>query len=408
MRTRTWCVAAVLACLPTLAAAQTVLSEADALAKLNADSPRVREIRSGVDVTRAEALAAGRWPNPRFTFNRESVAGVTENMFMVAQPLPVTGRRGLEVDAASALVLASERRADEAVRQVRAALRQAYADLVDAQLRATEMAASRDRLRGLAEVLGRREAAGDAAGYDRLRAEREVIEIEADVTAARADRARAQAALAAFFAPATDPATLVAAVPETGIPRQPLPTVEELVAEAERQLPELAALKHEQESAALALSAAGRRPIPEPEVVAGTKSSNVAGGHIGTVFSVHVPVPLFDRAKPEKTLAQARRAQAEARIAAFQSLLHANVVALRTIVLERRQAADRYRVSGATSAAQLERIAQVSYDAGERSILELVDAYRNSGSTRLRQVALDAAARHAEIELELVSGWEIR
>jgi cobalt-zinc-cadmium efflux system outer membrane protein len=408
MRTRTWCAAATLACLPTLVAAQTVLSEADALAKLSADSPRVREIRSGVDVTRAEALAAGRWPNPRFTFNRESVAGVTENMLMLTQPLPIAGRRGFEVRSASALVAASEQRADEAVRQVRAALRQAYADLVGAQLRATEMMASRDRLRGLAEVLGRREVAGDAAGYDRLRAEREVIEIEADLTAAGADRARAQAALAAFFAPTTDPATLVAAVPQAVVPRQALPTVEELMAHAESQLPELMALKHEQESASLAISAAGRRPIPEPEVVAGTKSSNVAGGDLGTVFSVHIAVPLFDRAKPEQALAQARRAQAEARIAAFQAVLHADLAALRTVVLQRRGAADSYRASTATSAAQLERIAQVSYDAGERSILELVDAYRNSGLTRLRQVALDAAVRNAEIELELVSGWEIR
>ena len=201
---------------------------------------------------------------------------------------------------------------------------------------------------------------------------------------------------------------MLAAVPQAGIPRPPLPTVEELMAHAESQLPELSALKHEQASASLAISAAGRRPIPEPEVVAGTKSSNVAGGDVGTVFSVHVTVPLFDRAKPEQALAHARRAQADARIAAFQASLHAEVIALRTIVLERRQAAEAYRSSTATSATQLERIAQVSYDAGERSILELVDAYRNSGSTRLRQVALDAAVRHAEIELELVSGWEIR
>jgi outer membrane protein TolC len=168
------------------------------------------------------------------------------------------------------------------------------------------------------------------------------------------------------------------------------------------------ALKREQESAAFAIRAAGRRPIPEPEVVAGTKSSNAAGGDVGSVFSVHVAIPIFDRAKPEQALAQARRAQADARLAAFQATLHAEVVALHAIVLERRKAADAYRSSTATSATQLERIAQVSYDAGERSILELVDAYRNSGSARLRQVALDAAVRHAEIELELVSGWEIR
>ena len=180
------------------------------------------------------------------------------------------------------------------------------------------------------------------------------------------------------------------------------------MAHAECQLPELSALTHERASASLAISAAGRRPIPEPEIVAGTKSSNVAGGDVGTVFSVHVTVPLFDHAKPEQALAQAKRAQADARLAAFQAVLQAEVVALRAIVLERRQAADAYRSSTATSATQLERIAQVSYDAGERSILELVDAYRNSGSTRLRQVALDAAVRNAEIELELVSGWEIR
>jgi len=407
MRTRTWCVVAALACVPTLVAAQTVLSEADALARLSDNSPRVREIRSGVDVARAEAVAAGRWPNPRFTFNRESVAGVTENMFMLAQPLPVTGRRGLEIDAASALAAASEQRADEAVRQVRAAVRRAYADLVGAQRRETEMTASRDRLRGLAETLGRREAAGESAGYDRMRADREVIEVEADLAAARADRARAQASLAAFFAPGTDPTTLTAALSPLA-PSRPLPSVEELVAHAESLLPELMALKREQESAAFAIRAAGRRPIPEPEVVAGTKSSNAAGGDVGSVFSVHVAVPIFDRAKPEQALAQAKRAQADARLAAFQAVLQAEVVALRTIVLERRQAADAYRSSTATSAPQLERIAQVSYDAGERSILELVDAYRNSGSTRLRQVALDAVVRHAEIELELVSGWEIR
>jgi cobalt-zinc-cadmium efflux system outer membrane protein len=407
MRTRTWCVVAALACFPTLVAAQTVLSETDALARLSDNSPRVREIRSGVDVARAEALAASRWPNPRFTFNRESVAGVTENMFMLAQPLPVTGRRGLEIEAASALVAASQQRADEAVRQVRAAVRRAFADLVGAQLRETAMTASRDRLRGLAETLGRREASGESAGYDRLRADREVIEMEADMAAARADRARAQASLAAFFAPGTDPTTLTAALSPSAT-QQPLPAVEELVAHAERLLPEVIALEREQESAAFAIRAAGRRPIPEPEVVAGTKSSNVAGGDVGSVFSVHVAVPIFDRAKPEQALAQARRAQADARLAALQATLQAEVIALRAIVLERRQAADAYRSSTASSAPQLERIARVSYDAGERSILELVDAYRNSGSTRLRQVALDAAVRRAEIELELVSGWEIR
>jgi cobalt-zinc-cadmium efflux system outer membrane protein len=56
----------------------------------------------------------------------------------------------------------------------------------------------------------------------------------------------------------------------------------------------------------------------------------------------------------------------------------------------------------------VERIAQVSYDAGERGILELLDAYRSGAAARTRQVVLDNAARQAEIELEFVSGWEVQ
>ena len=59
------------------------------------------------------------------------------------------------------------------------------------------------------------------------------------------------------------------------------------------------------------------------------------------------------------------------------------------------------------SADEIERIAQISYDAGERGILELLDAYRIGASARVRQAALDAATRQAEIELEYLSGWEI-
>jgi outer membrane protein, heavy metal efflux system len=404
MRTRTWCVAAALVSLPGLAAAQTVLSEADALARLSVDSPRVRAIRATVDLARADVLAASRWPNPRFTYNREAVAGVTENMFMVTQALPINGRRDLDVDAASAGVAASERRADQEVRQVRAALRSAYADLVSAQVRESEIARARDRLRELTGVLARREAAGDAAGYDRLRAEREALDVDAEFAAARADRARAQAGLAGFFAVPGNVTSLVAVVPDAGA-RPAVPDLETLVSHADMVLPELAALRHDVESAEFAARSAGRRPIPDPEIVAGTKSSTLGGGDVGSVFSVHVTVPLFDRARPESALAEARRAQAQARIDAFESTLRAQIAGLHAIVLERRQAAEAYRRAGTDD---LERIAQVSYDAGERGILELLDAYRGGSTRRTRLALLEAAARQAEIELELVSGWEIR
>src|SRR4026208_1602539 len=70
---------------------------------------------------------------------------------------------------------------------------------------ARERGGARERLQGVAEVLAKREAAGDAAGFDRLRAEREVLDLEADRAIASTERARAQATLASFFSGAIDP-----------------------------------------------------------------------------------------------------------------------------------------------------------------------------------------------------------
>ena len=391
--------------IPSRVGAQSLtLTERDALARLSADSPRVRAIRAGIEVARADVLAATRWPNPRLSIDRESVAGVTEYLTTFSQPLPVTGRRDLDAQAASERVAATSSRADDDVRRLRADVRLAFAELVAAQSRVRELTAARDRLRALADVLAKREAAGDAAGFDRLRADREVFDADTDLALATSDRARAQASLAAFFVDVADASQIVA----TGSPAPalPVPSLDALLERAETVRGELQALRHDADAAKFAARAADRRLVPEPEIVAGTKSSNAGRGDIGSVFTVHASLPLFDRAHPEHALAAARTAEAEARTASFRLVLRGQAAALRAVVLERREAAERYRSRAVGSAGEIERIAQVSYDAGERGILELLDAYRVGASARVRQAALDLAVRQAEIELEFTTGWE--
>jgi len=391
--------------LPASAGAQTLpLTEAQALAQLTPENPRVRAINAPIEVARADVTAAGRWPNPRGTYNRESVAGVTEHITTVGQTFPITGRRPLEVNAAAAMVDAASGRAGDQLRRLRTDLRLAFAELVAAQERERELTATRDRLQGLAGMLGKREAAGDAAGFDRLRAEREVLEADVERAGAAVDRARAQAMLSGFLTSADSAA--ITAVPGRSA-RATLPPVDELLARAEQTRGEISALRREIDAATFAERAAGRRAIPEPEVVAGTKSSNVGSGDVGGVVAVHVAIPLFDRGRPEQALARARRSQAEVQLDALRAILRSQIGAWRQAVIERREAADRYRAMAVTIAAELERIAQVSYDAGERGILELLEAFRSSASARVRQSALDFAVRQAELELEFVSGWEI-
>jgi cobalt-zinc-cadmium efflux system outer membrane protein len=229
-----------------------------------------------------------------------------------------------------------------------------------------------------------------------------VLDVEAEVAAAATDRARAQAALAAFLSP--QPGSVVA-TPSEAKPA-PVPELATLLQRAETTRGELAAFGHELESARFAERAAARRNVPEPEIVAGTKSSTAGSGDIGSVFSLHVAIPLFDRAQPERTMAAARVAQAEAQAQSFRQVLRGQVDALREAVIQRRAAADRYRTQATTATTQIERIAQVSYDAGERGILELLDAFRLGAAARVRQAALDLATRQAEIELEFATGWE--
>ena len=182
MRTRTSCVAAALLLLGTPAAAQTVLSEADALARLSADSPRVRAIRAAVDLARGDVLAAGRWPNPRATFNREAVAGVDrehgDGHAAAADHRPPRTRSERGVGAGC-----GQLRAALTTRSggLRADFGAAYTDLVLALRHARrELARRAIGCVSWRTFSARREAAGDAAGYDRLRAEREVMDIDAE------------------------------------------------------------------------------------------------------------------------------------------------------------------------------------------------------------------------------------
>lgn len=405
MRRTMLCAVVALALVPSSAGAQwLMLNESDALARLSTNSPRVRAIRSGVDLARVDVLAATRWPNPRVSVVRESVAGVTEYLATVSQPLPITGRRGLEEQSASALVLASSSRADDDVRRLQKDLRFAFADLVAAQTRERELTTTVDRLRELTDVLVNREAAGDSAGFDRLRAERELLDVETDLVVASTDRVRAQAILASFFDNMSDPSRIVAV--GRSISPAPPPPLEALLEIAEAARGELVALRHELEAADLAARAAGRRRVPEPEIVGGIKSSTAAGRDVGGVIGLQLTLPLFDRASPEKALAAAKATQARARLDALRLALRGQTASLRVAVIERRGAAERYRAEAITSADQIERIAQVSYDAGERGILELLDAYRIGSSARIRQATLDATVRQVEIELAFVSGWE--
>ena len=388
----------------TCVQAQAVLTEAEALVRLAADGVYGTAARAAVDVARAEERQAGLWPNPSANFGREGAAGVTETMTTLAQPLPVTGRLALERRAAAALTQAADGRATEMLRRARAELRVAYAEVAAAQGREAELVRTRGRLTELVAALDRRVTAGDAAGFDRLRAAREVLEVDADLRTAAADRARAQGALGALIG--SRPGEERVRVEDLPVSAPDPPPVPMLVEQARRVRGDLRALAQDREAARVSALVARTRRLPEPEVFGGAKTSSV--GSTGSVVGVQAVWPLFNRGAADRAVAEARIQQADRQLALTTQTIDAQVASARAVSVERHAAAGEYRAMAANTADDLERIARVSYDAGERGILELVDAHRLASQARLRQVALDLAARQADIDLEYVSGWEVR
>ena len=168
------------------------------------------------------------------------------------------------------------------------------------------------------------------------------------------------------------------------------------------------ALERDIAAARLAGRAAARSVVPEPEVVAGLKTSSAGEDQYGSVFSIVASIPLFDHARPEKAQAAARELLATAERDALRAEIASTVRGLHAAAEERRRAADSYRKEAVPRSDELRRIAQISYDAGERGILELLDAYRSAADARLRLAELDAVAAHADIDLELATAVEIR
>ena len=199
-----WCAAAA------PASGQT-LTEAQALARMRAEHPQLRALRLGVRELEADARERRLLANPTVSYTREDAGNATDDFLLVSQELPVRGRIGLFDEAAGQAVTAAEARADASVLAVETRLRMAFTALLLAQERTRVLQSGLSELRRLADVLRTREREGEGSRFDRLRAEREVADIETDLEAAEIERLGAQARLAAFFTPGTDPSDLRAA-----------------------------------------------------------------------------------------------------------------------------------------------------------------------------------------------------
>ena len=388
------------------AAAQT-LTEAEALARMRQEHPAVHALRFGVREVEADALERSLPLNPTVSFTREDAAGNRDDFLLVSQQLPIRGRTGLLGKAAGRAAEAAGAQADADLLDVEASLRLAFADLVLAQERTAAIDAGVSELRRLVELLRVREQEGEGSRFDRQRAEREVADVETDLAIAGIERSAAQASLAGFFTPGSDPEGLVAAGGFNDVAAgAAAESLAMLLSRALEQRPDYRALASHETRWAIERRAAERLRLPGATVTAGLKRSASAliGAHAGYAVTATVGIPLFNRGQLQAARAEAARARIEAERHVLRGRIERELRVARTAASRYAALASEYRSTSVDPAAELASIARVAYEEGEYGVLELLDAHRVTLGAVLRELELLAAARRAVIELHRAVG----
>ena len=389
-----------------LSTAAQELTEEDALRRLDRENARMRALAARVELVRAESRGRSLAPNPSVFYSREDAAGTQDDFLAVQQSVPISGRLGLLNSAGNSALNAAAAQTDFERLQLRSDFRASFYALLLAQQRVTTLEAWTLQLREIVSILQQREQEGEGSRFDRLRAERESSDAAANLASAQVELAQARSRMAAFLAPGTDPTSL--RVQGSFSSDTPVPQLGELMDGAWSNRGDYMAAQLQLEQLGFERRAAARLAVPEPILSAGLKRSAALDrtGN-GYLFSVTLPVPLFDRGQTAVARLRAAGEQAEAELLGRRSQIETEVsAALETVRLRRRMATE-YARQLSEPGADLSQIGRLAYEEGEQGILELLDAYRVSLAANLRSLELDWSAKQAGIELDRVAGREV-
>lgn len=388
---------------PPAAALAASLDEATFLRRFEAFDPRAAVLATRVDIARAAVAAAGVRPNPTLSLDREdafaSGRGEPENILRFQAPFDLSGRRGVQIEAAQAGVRAVTEDIAHERHLLRLQALALYRDAAFARQRVDVLAAGVTGVRAAVETLRKRVAGGHTAGYDLQRLELELGDWEERIGEAEADRDLAAQGLALVVG-ATQPVQAEAVV---------LSASATATAAADRADVRAAAAGIEQ--ADLEASAAGRRRLPGLALTGGLKSQERdERTAVGYVIGVAVTLPLFDRGEAEHVAATARKREALARKNALAVQIPVEIQ-MATSILQRRIEQARQRED--TWLPRVDRLAQkteAAWREGERPVFEVLDAWRLARDGRLRLLDLRQAASTAELDLWRAKGrlpWEV-
>ena len=367
--------------------------------------PDLGSAQAAIDEARASLLRAQARPNPelelltgRIHARQGEVATGAQHMLGLAQPLEWSTAREARQEGARQDIAGAEARARLIRMELVYQVKQAYVDALRSRevLRLTEedvqhIEAMRDRVKTMVAV-------GEAPRYEAVKAEAEALAANRQVENARHKLNAARAVLRNLTGMAGDePRPLKARLPEQL-------ELKSLLAAMEQSNPRYIEARAQVAAARARVSEARADRLPPPTLRAGAEQ--YPDSRAWTV-GLSMPIPLFDQRQGVVAGAEAQldRALAEGR--------------LRTMTLEREleQAYHRHRGARAqlqaieggllAEAEDALRVAETAYRAGERGILDVLDARRTLRAVRLDHIHALYDTYATLFELERLSDTEL-
>lgn len=365
-------------------------------------APAADAASAAIEAAQAERTVAGLRPNPVVQGQVENVVGSgpykglqsAETTVGVAIPIELGGKRGARVAVASAQLSRAELQAAITASDIRLQVTQLYIEAIAAERR---LATARDQARIAAEVLrgaGVRVQAGRASPLEQQRAD--VTRINADANVERLTRLAeaARANLARRIGRPIDgrlDAALLDQLPASTFGPVETPPAANTLA--------LAAADADLAIADAGVRLARANRVPDLNVGPGLRRLE-ATNDTAAVFSISIPIPLFNSGRAAIAQASAQRTQAEAlrRVTALdveQAITNAQAEAANAATTARAAAGP-----ALAAAQEAARIARIGYREGKFGQLDLLDAERTLAETRVAAIDALANYQNARVQLE--------
>ena len=376
------------------------LTLAEALARARDGSPEGAAARARVEAAQRAAGETATMPNPTVEFRSENWAsGVSRSVLPldafaeITQIVELGGKRDARKGMAEADLGAMQAHGAVVLRALAIDISRAYLDALRFRERQRTLSAQGTDLQEMVRILDRRVAIGTTAELDLLKLRTEEARISTDLLRTEVAAQRALVQLTSRVNVEAD----LDALETPPLPALPIPDDEVAI----KRRPDVLAAERAVVSAQQALRLEDARGTPDPALNAGYKRT---GGFNTGLFTVTMPLPLWDRNRVNRILAEGQVTAAELERSAVERRARGELTATRMAAGRLSERAREVRARLVEPARGAREAARAAFASGALDVLRLVDAERVFTDATLVAIEIEIDAVAAAIEARLAAG----